>query len=162
MEQRRAGPLGIFGFMAWSIFYTAASKKRTYARNSPINSKISRVAPGYSQRDRRSILLPGHRIKPDVRKIAPDDRQLTSALSSRPPAVFPPRCRGAARRGAPAGRKRDGRMDEPLPPLLRSGAYFANFVSARMDARARSPSFSKRIHMRVHVYIYETHQPART
>jgi hypothetical protein len=58
---------------------------------------------GYSQRDRRPILLPGHRIKPDVRKIAPDDRQLTSTLSSRLPTVFPAaeaRRRGAMRCGA--------------------------------------------------------------
>jgi len=80
---------------------------------------------GYSQRDRRSILLPGHRIKPDVRKIAPDDRQLTSALSSRPPTVFPAvetrrgarRC-GAVRYGAVRSkvRRRRRRRDTPASP----------------------------------------------
>jgi len=80
---------------------------------------------GYSQRDRRPILLPGHRIKPDVRKIAPDDRQLTSTLSSRLPTVFPAaearrrdavRC-GAVRRGAVrcgAVRSKEGRRRDTL------------------------------------------------
>lgn len=159
-----------FEFMARSIFHTVASKKRTYACNSPINSKISRVAPGYSQRDRRSILLPGHRIKPDVRKIAPDDRQLTSALSSRPPAVFPqdPICRGAVRCGAVRWRVGRKRNDDTIRRRIRkghritasvrappSGAYFANFVSARTDARARfHPLPCKRTHARTYVCTY--------
>jgi len=135
---------------------------------------------GYSQRDRRPILLPGHRIKPDVRKIAPDDRQLTSTLSSRLPTVFPAaearrhdavRC-GAVRRSAVrCGRKRDvvairswireGRTATSVraPP---SGAYFANFVSARTDARVRShPSPPLHILVRMYIHTHADTQRAR-
>lgn len=73
---------------------------------------------GYSQRDRRSILLPGHRIKPDVRKIAPDDRQLTSTLSSRLPTAFSrsrsPTSRCGAVRCGVVRSKEERRRDTPV------------------------------------------------